>query len=263
MITVNFDDHYAGGFVCVHDSNACGASPTTCKNVPLLTSKPSKPKITGFKKVCAPSTQTYCATSTQATSYNWVVDHGMIILSGQGTSCITVSIPSGYDNAGRVKVRGVSCKGTSDEAKIDIRLTTPLTSPPTFCIANSNDNHTSICVPSTDEYEICLLPNAECYTWTAPAGCVIHDRNGHAGNPLTVCSGNQNDVDIDFPSGFTSGNVTVSASNGCNSTGSSSLTVTGHPCRIAGGLSVEAAGLNAYPNPTTGKLNICSFSFDT
>ena len=260
-ITVNFGNYYTGGFIGVYDSTGCGNSPVALKNAPVITAKPAKPVITGPSTVCGAGQVTYCATSTNATSFNWVVDQGLSILAGQGTSCITVSVPANYNGNGKVKVRGVNCKGISEEKYLAVKKSTPLLSPPQFCIANSDDNFPVVCAPGQYEYEICLLSGAQCYTWTAPPGANISDRNGNYGNPLTVCSGNQNDVDVTFPAGFVSGVVTVSASNACGNTGISTFAVTGHPCRISGEELASAQGLSAYPNPTNGKLNV-SFHTD-
>ena len=229
-ITVNFNSVYAGGFICVKAVNACGTGSSTCLNVPVLTLKPGKTTITGPATVCVPATVTYCASSSYATSFNWIADHGLVIVSGQGTGCIVVNVPTNYQGNGVVSVTASNCIGPNETKKLYVHKTSPLINPPLFCIANSNDNFQfGVCPGSTHEYEICPLADAECYTWTAPTGATINDRNGHTGNPLTVCSGNLNDVDVTFPAGFVSGNVTVSASNSCSSTSASALFVKAAP----------------------------------
>ena len=340
-ITVNFSRTFSGGFISVRDSNACGSSPATLINIGSVTNKPEKPIISGPGIVCKSSTAIYCATSTNATSFNWTVNNGLTILAGTGTSCITVSIPANYNGSGKAEVKGSNCKGLSNEVEIEVKLSkpptpaitgpstvcvgsvvtycataesatsynwtldqgmtilagtgtscitvnipanyngngkvkvkgvncngigseksmnikksVPLVGAPQFCIANSDDNFPVVCAPGKYEYEICLLANASCYTWTAPPGATISDRNGNVSNPITVCSGNQNDVDVTFPAGFTSGFVTVTASNACGSSSTSSFAVTGNPCRIPGEELAATQSLNAYPNPTSGKLNV-------
>ena len=340
-ITVNFSSTFTGGFITVRDSNACGSSPITPILIGSVTGIPGRPVIIGSGIVCRPSTIVLCATSSNATSFNWTVNHGMTILAGTGTSCITINIPANYDGGGQAKVKGSNCKGLSrDEVKIDVKLskpptptitgplvvcvgsvvkfcasaesaisynwtvdqgmtilagtgtscitvnipanyngngkvkvrgvncngigseksqdvkkTVPLVGTPQFC-GSSSENSSVVCAPGKYVYKICLLANASCYTWTAPPGAIIDDKNGNTGNPLTVCSGNIDDVNVTFPAGFTSGAVTVRASNACGNSGTSTIAVTGHPCRISGEELVTAQSLNAYPNPTSGRLNV-------
>ena len=344
-ITVNFNGYYNGGFISVKDSNACGSSPLSFLNVSLLTSKPTKPVVTGTSLyqhdkaiVCKGGVYVYCATSLRATSFKWEVDHGLVILAGTGTSCITVQVPSNYDGGGKVKVRGVNCKGTGDNKDVDLKLNKPqtpaLTGPSpvcpgstvvycasavsatsynwvvdqgliilagtgTSCItvqvpANYNGsgkvkvravncngigseksmdvkktsplvgvpqwygsyNEQSVCAPSTEKYKLQSLSNASCYTWTAPVGAVIKGNNGSTGNPLTLCTDNPHEVNITFPAGFTSGTVSVYASNACGNSGTATLAITGHPCRLMAEGPVVSESFNAYPNPTSGKLNV-------
>src|SRR6185369_16138038 len=100
-ITLNFSNGYGGGFICVQAVNSCGNSGSKCLSIPVLNFKPSKADITGPELVCAPSTVTYCASASNATSYSWSTDHGLVIISGQGTSCIQVSVPANYTGNGK------------------------------------------------------------------------------------------------------------------------------------------------------------------
>ncbi len=266
-IIIRFDDHYAGGFVCVKATSVCGTGSQSCINVPLLTKKPQVPgAISSSAQICSvPVTVVYSiAPVANATSYSWSVSGtGLLLVSGQGTTSITVNVSAGF-TSGTVKVKASNCIGISDQKSLAVTFAGSVNKP-TFCVANSNDNHTTgICPGSIHEYEICLN-GAACYTWTAPSGAVIRQRSGlGVGNPLTICSGNQMDVDVTFPSGFVSGYITVSASNTCHSSASSTLFVQNiGPCVARmmqqGNQSEENSGmkeLTAYPNPTSGKLSV-------
>ena len=258
-ITVQVPANYdGGGKVKVRGLNCKGHSDDVQKDQKL--SKPAAPAITGPTPVCKGSVVTYCASAPSATSYNWTVDHGMVILSGTGTSCITVQIPANYDGSGQVKVRGVNCNGIGSESSLSVKKTNAIVAAPVFCIQDGGDNQTTIiCGGSTHEYEICMPGNVGdyiCLTWTGPAGSLI---DGHPSPYIqcrTISSGDGNDVNIKFPVGFVSGNVTVSASNACGSTGTVSLAVSSTGCSARMDSNDGVSELSAYPNPTSGKLNV-------
>src|SRR6185436_10807838 len=92
-ITVSFSSLYAGGFICVADSNGCGLSAQTCLPVPVLTYRPAFPgPISGPPNMtmCGPTTATFSIPAVpNATSYTWTVSGvGLSLVSGQGTNSI-------------------------------------------------------------------------------------------------------------------------------------------------------------------------------
>ena len=121
-------------------------------------------------------------------------------------------------------VQASNCIGTSGpQLKLVLGM---LVIPPIF---TSSENPTmGVCAGTTREYRIYKFPNATSYTWTAPAGAVISKGSGLTGNPLTVDS-TFDRVYITFPAGFTSGNVTVYATNACGSSPVSTLAVRSTP----------------------------------
>jgi Zn-dependent metalloprotease/subtilisin-like proprotein convertase family protein len=76
--------------ICVTANNACGSSLAKC--LTAVTTLPLKPtKITGPLTVCAGQTNlTYSVTAEPGVTYTWGVPTGGSILTGQGTSTVTV-----------------------------------------------------------------------------------------------------------------------------------------------------------------------------
>ncbi|HKR06253.1 MAG TPA: T9SS type A sorting domain-containing protein, partial [Bacteroidia bacterium] len=90
----------------------------------------------------------------------------------------------------------------------------------------------AVCGGSCHDYEIAANSAATTLTWGAPAGCIISDKKGHTGNPLTVTGTDPNgeyEVSVTFPSGFVSGNITVYATNACGNSPTTSLFVQSKP----------------------------------
>ncbi|MBK8586843.1 MAG: SprB repeat-containing protein [Bacteroidetes bacterium] len=85
-ITVSYGPTYSGGFICVSAINNCGTSLQSCKNIPVLTTRPSRPTIiSGPSIICAGSIGTYSTTSANSLSYTWsVTGIGVYIIDGQG-----------------------------------------------------------------------------------------------------------------------------------------------------------------------------------
>ncbi|MBK6990261.1 MAG: hypothetical protein IPH33_19565 [Bacteroidetes bacterium] len=113
-ITISFGSTYSGGFICVSAVNNCGTTLQSCKNIPVLTARPSQPTaLSGPSIICAGSIGTYSTTSANALSYTWTVTGaGVYIIDGQGTNTIHVNIPAGFGQ-GSIQVYGTNCIGNS------------------------------------------------------------------------------------------------------------------------------------------------------
>ncbi len=113
-ITVKFSSKFKGGFICVRADNPCGSSANVCMNVVLIGAAPATPaSITGNSNICPLTNVSYSiAPVLNASSYAWTANNGMIIISGQGTTSIVVSVPAGFSN-GTISVKAVNCKGKS------------------------------------------------------------------------------------------------------------------------------------------------------
>ncbi len=213
-ITVSFSNSYNGGNLSVKANNSCGSSANQTLNITRYTTGPATPGvISGTGNICGPQTSVYSiAPVPNATDYTWSIfgiggGTSPTIVSGQGTNTISINYPSGYI-AGIIFVQASNCAGNSGyRIKISGGV---LVLPPIFISAPTS----SVCAGSTKTYSLLQFPNAESYTWNAPPGAIISDGLGATGNPLTVDSSVVS-VDITYPAGFVSGQVSVYASNAC------------------------------------------------
>lgn len=164
--------------------------------------------IGGPAEVCAGSTgNVYSIASVSgATGYVWSVPSGSSIVSGQGTTSITVTAGS---TAGAVTVR-VTGAGSTYALTSKLFLLSGNTPSQPGTIVGPN---TTLC-PAGQGYAFTTAPvsGATEYTWTVPAGWVIN--YGQGTNSITLTSG------------ATAGSVTVTAKNACGTSAVRSLTVT-------------------------------------
>ncbi len=206
-ITVNYSLTYGGGFICVTATNACGTSSASCIPVPVITGRPAFPAQPAGPSlsVCGPTTVTYSIPpAANATSYVWTVTGtGFTLAAGQGSTTISVNVAAGF-NSGQVRVYAVSCSGISGENSLFVYGA--ITSMP----QQASFPNIGVCGGSTVQYCVSPFNGATSITWSGPAGSLI---NGLP-TPQTL-PGNTYCVNITFPVGFVSGNVSVYGSSGC------------------------------------------------
>ncbi len=232
-ITLAFSSTYNTGTISVKANNACGSSSAVSRVATKLIAAPSKPGIiVGSKNICT-STQTEfsIASVANAESYLWTVSGtGITLVNGQGTTTVKVLTSSSFVS-GTISVVASNCYGNSGTRTMKVYA--PLTTAPVFATNSGSDNPTNgVCGGSSYDFEIIENDAALSYTWTAPVGCIIDDRMGHTGNPLTVVGRDpygEYEVVITFPSGFISGAVTVFANNTCSTSPVASLAVRSKP----------------------------------
>ena len=167
--------------------------------------------ITGPTAACANTTQTYSTTPIfGALSYLWTAPVGATILTGQGTTTVTIQFGA---NSGNVSVAGVNpCgPGTATNLAVTISPSAPL-QPGTI------SGSASVCENSTGTYSISAVTNATGYNWTVPVGATINS--------------GQNTTSINVTFGTTSGNITVTANNSCGTSAAQTLAVTVDPIPI-------------------------------
>ncbi|MBK9543277.1 MAG: T9SS type A sorting domain-containing protein [Bacteroidetes bacterium] len=114
-IVVSFSSSCSNaGTISVRAINACGSSPSRCLYVSTLPSAPSG--ITGSSSVCRNQTYSYsCSTVVGATYYFWSVPQGATILTGQGTTSISLQMSN---RSGQVSVKARnSCGYSSSRSK--------------------------------------------------------------------------------------------------------------------------------------------------
>jgi hypothetical protein len=140
-----------------------------------------------------------------ATSYSWTVPSGSTITAGQGTSSITVTFGS---TSGTIAVTANSSCGSSSAKTLAVTI---LATPP--AIPGFITGYTSVASAQTGViYSIGAVSGAASYTWTIPAG-------------TTITSG-QTTTSITVNWGTTSGNICVTATNGCGTSAASCKAIT-------------------------------------
>src|ERR1043165_5214605 len=212
-VTIDFSTSAISGNISVNGTNACGSG-TVSANFPVtINPLPSAAgAITGPTSVCDGATGvTYSVPSIlNATSYNWTIPSGAVIMSGGTTNTITVNFLAG-SAGGTVSVYGVnSCaNGVSASTSVTVNLY-PGTADP---IAGAT---TITTCPSTSgvPYSIPLVSDATSYNWTVPSGVNI------------VSGAGTNSILVDYTSGAVSGSITVMPVNSCGNGTSSTIMVT-------------------------------------
>lgn len=167
------------GEIKVKARNACGETAEVSMNVKVVTAGPFPPvAIIGSELTCATRTATYTiAEVATAATYNWTVPTGWTILSGQGSTQITVQAGTA---SGEVKVNSQNDCGKSD----DIALAVTVAPLPTV----SRIIDRTIACSEIATFELESSSAASTYTWLVPEGWQI--LSGQGTTMITVLQGN-------------------------------------------------------------------------
>ena len=212
-IILNFTSSFTSGNLTVEARNACGSSP---KRTLSLLSVPLTPgTITGTTNSLCPSdvnNPTYSiAPVAGASSYTWTVPTGTTIVSGQGTTSITLNISSSFVSGTLSVVANNSC-GASTSRTLALSST-----PVTPGIISGTT--TNLCLNSVANatYTIAAVTSALSYTWTAPSGTTIVSGQG------------TNSITLSISGSFVSGALRVVTNNACGSSAQRTLNLTSIP----------------------------------
>ncbi len=225
-ITVSFSATQAAGNICVKASNACVTTAQYCRSLTIYTVKPATPvAILGSNiEVCPGSTKTFSvAAVANATTYTWTAPTNASVISGQGTTTVTVSFSAAFVS-GRMSVTAGNCIGTSTARTLTL-YNKPAT--PTTITGSS----VGLCAGASGTYTCTAMTGATSYLWTVPAGWTINSGQGTTSVNIT-------------PAAYTSAAITVSAVSACGASTAKSLTIRSTP---------------ATPGTITGTTtNVCS-----
>ncbi|NSW93265.1 MAG: SprB repeat-containing protein, partial [Bacteroidales bacterium] len=186
-------------------SNTTCPVPLTARSSTIeMTVRPGIPEmpglISGETAVCPGTTGHIYSISdvTNATSYAWTVPTGWSIVSGQGTTTITVTAGN-YGQNGNISVTASNYCGTSTARTLAVTVNpgTPAAPGPINGLSTVCPNVTGL------TYSIENITYATEYQWTVPAGWNI--TSGQGTNTITVTSGGTGQ----------NGNITVRAVNSC------------------------------------------------
>ncbi|WP_192822854.1 gliding motility-associated C-terminal domain-containing protein [Rufibacter sp. LB8] len=194
------------GQVTVSASNACGTGTAVNLQVTPTTGVIALNPITGPASVCPAATPlTYAVTSTAGiTNYQWTVPTGWTLLSGQGTTQITVTAPT--SGSGNLVVTGVNQCGTTVSRSLVVIITSGAPLP-----MQAINGPATVCENGEYTYSVPVIAGATTYTWTIPAGATFV--NGQGTSAITV------------KMGASAGSVSVVASNNCSTSPVATLAI--------------------------------------
>jgi large repetitive protein len=200
-VNVAFPPTFVSGNVCVKAVGPCGIETgNRCITVNSIPARPSR--VNGNNTACPGSTQSFSVPVVAgATSYNWSLPANATIISGAGTSAITVSFASNY-TGGNICASATNPCATGQQVCINVQRAVPAM--PGYI----NGAAHGLC-GTTQTYSITADPGTLTYNWTVPAGAVI--TNGAGTNTVEVdFSG------VSFPSvGNQYLQISVSKTNAC------------------------------------------------
>jgi hypothetical protein len=197
------------GNITATPSNTCGNGlAQSLAIIPM--SVPAQPgAISGTVDQCSSLTgQVYSiAALPNATSYNWTVPAGWLIISGQGTVSVTVTTGTSGQN-GNISVTAQNSCGTSVASTIAVTVLSLPAQTSTISPVTPE-----VCQNSIQNYMVNpQAPTGVTYTWTGPPGS-------------TILSG-QGTYLIQIRFGNTSGTLTITPSNICGNGPSQSMAIT-------------------------------------
>ncbi len=208
--------------------NYTGATTLSSLTVQEAASTPAAAgTITGPAGVCLNNTESYSVgTIAGATGYVWTAPAGATIMSGQGTTSVSISFGAAAVS-GNVSVYGTNGAGNGPASNLSVTVNTAPVAAGN--IAGSNNP----CQTTSQTYSVTNVSGTT-YTWTIPSGSVISSGQGSSSINVTIGAGN--------------GNITVVPSNLCGTAAASSLAVTVSPVPAAPG---SITGVNSPCQATT------------
>ena len=236
IITVQYNNAFAGGSISVSASNGCGTSPERLKTVARNILK-APASINGLSNgVCGASGVGYtCAIVPGATSYYWSVPAGASIQSGQGTSSIVVDFSGSY-TSGTISVNAANGCGNGAARSMSVKA---IPGQPGI-ISGS----VATCTNTTETYEIAAMPGVSNYNWTVPSGFQITSGQG------------TKTIQVLLPSlPAMNKTISVKASNNCGTGNGRQLTgINSLNCTRMATTEHQITGI--YPNPAQSQFNI-------
>ena len=233
--TFDFGSGFTTGTISVTTSSSCGSFTKTY----TIRSTPGQPgSIAGpGSNLCGQSGVTYSIAAVYpATSYFWTVPAGVTMTSPNGGTSITVDFTPGFTGTGSICVTSISACGSSIARCYSV---TALTTPP-----GTPSGPASVCKSASGVvYTLAPVAGATSYLWSISGGAAI----APTGTTATV----------NFNSASSStAIITVNAVNACGYSQPGKKTIAVNlGCRNASDL-VSVADFSAYPNPTSGMLNV-------
>ncbi|MEO5571422.1 MAG: reprolysin-like metallopeptidase [Bacteroidia bacterium] len=201
------------------DGNGCSnasSQQTTVTNCNVPAQPGTISATGGNTKVCPGDTKIYYITAVSgASSYTWTNPTGASIVSGQGTTTITINYISGFTASGTLSVVANNACGSSIARTVTITRNSPGTpgviSGLSFGVCNSTGVSYSIVNVAGMSYN---------WSFSVSTAAIV---SGQGTNAVTA----------DYNSAFVSGFLSVTASNACGTSAARTLTVKATPATPA------------------------------
>ncbi len=239
--------------VTLTSTNSTGSNTKTTSGYITVSAGPTTPSvISGIKTglcVAGVSSTTYSVPAVvNATSYTWTAPTGTTITAGQGTRIITLTIGSNF-SFGNLTVKANSSCGSS--ALRIATLHSIVSSPYAITgLTSGLAGHTNV------TYTVPAVSGASSYTWTTPVGVTLVSGQG------------TRTIIVNFATNFVSGNLLVKSNNGCGSSASRLLALSGTgilkdlvadsttTAPVVNEAMLSDYEINLFPNPSDGNFSI-------
>jgi hypothetical protein len=112
--SINVNMNGNGGLITVIETNSGGCVGTDVNLAVFITDPVATSPISGNTMVeCTSSNENYAVVNTLGSTYNWSVPNGAIIISGQGSSVISVNFNGNFGQIAVTETNAASCVGSS------------------------------------------------------------------------------------------------------------------------------------------------------
>jgi len=210
-VTVNWGNAGTSSISVTYTSPK-GCNPVTPAIKTVTINPRPVPSITGSNTVCINAGPKIYTTQPGQQNYLWNISSGDTILTGIGTSSVTVQ----WTTTGNHWISVTFSSPAGCQAMMPDTL--PVTVNPLPSAASPISGDSVLCIPAAwQEYSVSPIPDASGYFWTLPPGAVFQ------GNF------NGNIIHVTYLPDAQSGNITVYGTNACGNGTSSSLFVILHP----------------------------------
>ncbi len=238
-ITIQFNAGFAGGNLSVAAGNGCGISGSRLRAI-LVNTLTNTPSISGIATgVCGYPSVLYSVNNLgNNVSYNWTVPVGVNIISGQGTSGLTVDFDNTFNNGTLSVVASNGCNAANPSVKnISGKPSTPGVISGAVAICTGNTSVT---------YSVAPVLGSTLYNWTVPVNASIVSGQGTSS------------IVVSWPVSQLNASVSVTSSNACGNSAIRKLNginVNPANCSKVGDINT-ASSLNYWPNPASEILNV-------
>ena len=213
------------GKIILSANSTCGTVIPSVLSIGLnFTAPVTPPSISGPAKVCPGDIAVYSiANVARASAYNWTAPTGMNIVNGQGTNVVTMTITNAFAG-GAISLSASNACGASPTRTKTINFYVPNTP------AAISGIKTGLCGVTGAMFSTAGTSNATGYQWTVPTGVTLVSGQG------------TNTIFVNISSGFASGILKVTGTNGCGAGSTRSLSI---------------YGVSGQPGTINGPTNVC------